>query len=249
MKGPEVYAFDLQQDDSLTDLDVSINRPVVVIQDRHYLEGGLEIDLGHIKISNTELVEAGRFKKAPKKEVGLNQMNIEARDLGITFLKDGFAVSEPFDLTFSYSYLKYSKLLPYVDSDQLDKSFRIKLQFSPLKLRFKQEIYTYLLRCVDLNFAWTDYNEKYFDFRLEEEYFKSKAELLRQRISIEAPKIIFYLFEEQGSLLTEMKVAKPVINLDWFLNRKQTYAIGMQDLLMFYLKDNEDKMLLIGPMS
>ena len=45
-------------------------------------------------------------------------------------------------------------------------------------MRFREDIYTYILRIVDLNFAYTDYLESKFNFKNEEEYFRSKDYLL-----------------------------------------------------------------------
>lgn len=44
-----------------------------------------------------------------------------------------------------------------IDSTQLDKSYEITIEFDPqLNLRFREDIYTFLLRCIDLNFAYSD---------------------------------------------------------------------------------------------
>ena len=69
-------------------------------------------------------------------------------------------------MTIEYSYLNWSKHLPNIDSDELDKSYFININMSPIKLRMKQEHYNYLLRCVDLNFVFTDYLESNFNFAI-----------------------------------------------------------------------------------
>ncbi len=44
-----------------------------------------------------------------------------------------------------------------IDSTQLDKSYEITIEFDPqLNLRLREDIYTFLLRCIDLNFAYSD---------------------------------------------------------------------------------------------
>lgn len=37
----------------------------------------------------------------------------------------------------------------------------------------RQDIFTFILRCIDLNFAFTDYLDDKFNFRNEEDYFRS----------------------------------------------------------------------------
>jgi hypothetical protein len=54
-------------------------------------------------------------------------MIIDAKDLGIRYNIDQFAVAEPFDLTLKFSYLNYSPLLPNIESSTFDKSFLMEL--------------------------------------------------------------------------------------------------------------------------
>lgn len=44
-----------------------------------------------------------------------------------------------------------------IDSNEIDKFSEIFIDFSPqLDLNLRQDIYTFLLRCVDLNISYTD---------------------------------------------------------------------------------------------
>jgi len=38
----------------------------------------------------------------------------------------------------------------------MDKSTNVSIEFDPLKLVLPQAVYTFMLRCNDLNFMWTD---------------------------------------------------------------------------------------------
>lgn len=51
---------------------------------------------------------------------------------------------------------------PGIDFTDLDISHKISITFSPLIMHLKQDIYTYLLRCNDLNINYTDSLAKYF---------------------------------------------------------------------------------------
>ena len=42
------------------------------------------------------------------------------------------------------------------DFSDLDISQHVKVKLSPLKLNFTQEVYTYMLRCNDLNICYSD---------------------------------------------------------------------------------------------
>jgi hypothetical protein len=58
--------------------------------------------------------------------------------------------------------VNYSELLSryymtkQFDFEDLDISQKMKIKFSPFRLSFTQEVYTYFLRCNDLNIAFSD---------------------------------------------------------------------------------------------
>ena len=62
--------------------------------------------------------------------------------------------------------LNYSDLLkkyymsPGINFEDLDISQHINIESEPIKLKFFQEVYTYLLRCNDLNMCYVD-NQDY----------------------------------------------------------------------------------------
>ena len=64
--------------------------------------------------------------------------------------------------------LNYSPLLQDsyssqgLDFQELDISNHISLSLSPLIMHLKQDIYTYLLRCNDLNIGYSDQLNPYF---------------------------------------------------------------------------------------
>lgn len=77
---------------------------------------------------------------------------------------------EPFDLSMTFNKLNYTPLLsqsflsPSIDPLELDLSHHLKMKFSPVAMRFKKEVYTYLLRCMDLNMNYTDEKSESFMF-------------------------------------------------------------------------------------
>jgi hypothetical protein len=95
---------------------VLIHRPHVILKDRPYLDRSLELDLGEIRIINEKRTDKGRYKSAPFKETFLNTLIIDAKDLGIRYSTDQFAVAEPFDMKVDFSLLSYSPFLPNIDS-------------------------------------------------------------------------------------------------------------------------------------
>lgn len=90
------------------------------------------------------------------------------KDMGITSDNNKFEVAPSFDMKVIFEKLNYTPLLEnnYTSKDidfvQLDISYKISITFSPVIMRLKQDIYTYIMRCVDLNFNYTDELTKYF---------------------------------------------------------------------------------------
>jgi hypothetical protein len=71
-----------------------------------------------------------------------------------------------------FTSLSYSPKLIQISSKDLDKSYKLTIDITPkLSLFFTQEVYTFILRCVDLNFAYTDGLEAKYNFSNTEEYF------------------------------------------------------------------------------
>lgn len=146
---------------------------------------------------------------------------------------------EPFDLLVNFSYLNHSPLLPIIDSHNFDKSFLVELDIKPeISLRLRQDIYSFLLRCIDLNFSYSDYNEEQFSFRNEEEYFRSKEHLLKSKININSPLISLSLYTtESHDLFTQIYLKDPFVGVQQFLNKRYHFEIGISRLSMFYIKN------------
>lgn len=95
-------------------------------------------------------------------------------------------MSAPFDFCLDFGTLIRSPYLGDIPSSELDKSYESNLEITKLKLRFREDIYTYMMRCIDLNLAWTDGKDEFYVFRNEEEYFKSTERLLKSKFRIRA---------------------------------------------------------------
>lgn len=177
--------MDLKQDKTEIELDISIQRPYVIIKDRPYNQEGLEIDLGEIRIGNRYREDKGRFKLAPEKTVHMTALIFDCKGLSIKYSLDRFEVVENFDLKLDFEYLTISPLLGNIDSKELDKSYNVTMEMNPsFNMRLRSDIYTYLCRCIDLNFNYTDYLDDKFNFRNVEEYFKSTDFLLKSRTRV-----------------------------------------------------------------
>ncbi len=133
--------------------------------------------------------------------------------MGLTWVKEGsesFEVSKPFDMTLTYNYLNYSPLIPRIATSQLDKRYTTDIFFTRLMLRFSQPIYTFFLRCNDLNLAHTDFKEHWFKFAWEDEYFKSTDDIPKQRMTLNTEFMSLSLLERGNALITEIVAREKV---------------------------------------
>lgn len=159
--------------------------------------------------------------------------------------KEGFQLSENFNLQVEFGTIISSPYLGDIPTSELDKSYDVSLEFSKLRLRFKEDIYTYFMRTVDLNLAWIDEKEKEYNFRNEEEYFRSTDQLLKSKMIMKAEvfSITYFMGDE---MLGELFFGSPIIEHEYFLNFKQIYQFKVPHAQMLYIK-NHKKNLLIGP--
>lgn len=109
-----------------------------------------------------------------------------------------------------FTSLSYSPKLIEISSKELDKSYKLTLDIQPkLSLFFTQEVYTFILRCVDLNFAYTDGLEAKYNFSNTEEYFQSNAFILKTAIYIRTRYVTLALLQANDELLTELAIKEP----------------------------------------
>ena len=89
----------------------------------------------------------------------------------------------------------------------MDKSGRVNLTFTPIELIWPQSIYTYMLRCGDLNFAYSDgmtdlyYFIKWLDMS---EHYMSQMKVVSKKFDIQIPALSMTIQNSDGSFIAEM---------------------------------------------
>ena len=90
------------------------------------------------------------------------------KDMGIRFDSNKFEIAPSNDIKVNFEKLNHSDLLEdsynskNMDFTELDISYKIEMNFSALIMHLKQDVYTYMLRCLDLNINYTDNMAKFF---------------------------------------------------------------------------------------
>ena len=144
-------------------------------------------------------------------------------------------VATPFDLKIVFGNLIRTDLLHMIDSSQLDKSYEITIDFEPqLNLRLREDIYTFLLRCVDLNFAYSDNLDEKFNFAVEPEYFRSSNYIVKSKTTIRTQYLSLSLFTKSGDKLTEIGAKDSDIVIDYFLNKRHNYQIDVKEISSYF---------------
>jgi hypothetical protein len=81
------------------------------------------------------------------------------------------------------------------------------VKFSPtVRLNFSQELYTYILRCNSLNFAYYDPYQQEYDFSQVGEYFQTKENILYMRSKIIIEEDFILNLQQDGKELMEIKL-------------------------------------------
>ena len=133
------------------------------MKDRPYLVDSIEVDLGMIKITSRLEHIIGKWTEFPDKKTYVNMIDILAQKIKIDCNNFTEQITPPFDLTIEYEKLVQS---PMLEDNFLSKGFnfeqflihdiiRIKSE-KEIELNMKQSVYTYFMRCLDLNVNYTD---------------------------------------------------------------------------------------------
>ena len=80
-----------------------------------------------------------------------------------------------------------SEVIAKIDPREIDKAARVNLIFTPIELIWPQSIYTYMLRCADLNFSYTDgLTEEYFFIKWLDmsEHYMSQQKIISKKFDI-----------------------------------------------------------------
>lgn len=110
-----------------------IENPVVVLKDRPYLLGNIEMDLGQISITSYLANVEGKWKSLPTKKTFVNIMEIDMKSVRIDYDNKSYMITPPFDMLIKLERINYSELLldqfasKGIDFEEFDKSDHVKI--------------------------------------------------------------------------------------------------------------------------
>ena len=127
--------------------------------------------------------------------------DLTVQDSRLSLLKESFAI------TVEYKKLSGSEVIAKISPLEMDKAARVNLTFTPIELIWPQSIYTYMLRCADLNFSFSDgLVEEYFFIKWLDisEHYMNSTKLVSKKFDIVIPALSMTLQNSDGSFIAEM---------------------------------------------
>ena len=116
-------------------------------------------------------------------------------------------LKKTFNVSVAYDYVQYSEVLEKLDIKLWDKSTDVAINFDPVMMVLPQAVYTYILRCSDLNFTWTDRLAKEFycvKWVHMDDYYKDFKGVVNQRIKMGFPLLSLTMKHTDGSFISEL---------------------------------------------
>ena len=110
------------------------------------------------------------------------------------------------------------------------------MRFDPLHLTINQEVYTKILRVLDLNINYTDFFEKeyyFFKFVLMEEYFKIFEDIVGMRLKIDFKSMSLRLEHIDQSFLSELMLLNLSIKMTKYRDFKNQIEVDIQNFFIF----------------
>ena len=170
------------------------------------------MDLGKTVITSVTEPVLGRWKSNPDKEVWVTKFLIDMKDMSLKFDSGNFVITPSFDMKTTFEKLNYSPLLEDsynskdIDFTELDISHKISINFSPLIMHLRIDVYTYILRCMDLNINYSDELTKFFQLAIwndgsdTQKYLVQEKEIVKKFKNKEVFKMKIYLKYPSWSL-------------------------------------------------
>ena len=84
------------------------------------------------------------------------------KSVRIDYNNKSYMITPPFDMKISLERINFSELLTDqflsegINFEEFDKSDKLKIHSTAFEMNFKKEVYTYFLRCMDLNINYFD---------------------------------------------------------------------------------------------
>lgn len=238
---------------------------MIILKDRPYFNQSIQIDLGQISVKSRLESIIGRWKNEPDKETIVNVMDINMNQVRIDFNEKQFEITPPFNMNIEIERVNYSELL--IDEDFLtksvnfelfDKADHITIQSTGFALNFKQEVYTYLLRVMDLNINYYDMQSEGYQLycwdshdymkylNLEDQVVEKykDSSVYKRMIKMQFPSLSIKCLEDSQTygkdhLLSELILYNLDLSMKMFLDYRKNIELQSHTFFLLF-KDHKD---------
>jgi hypothetical protein len=188
------------------------------------------------------------------------------KKLSIKYNKN-FDIAKPFDIKIVFEKPNQTPLMldnyisDQIDFADFDISNKLTITFTPFLLNLRQDVYTFLLRCNDLNFNFSDQLATYFQLAIwshgspgttdTQKYIKHEQQIVetfknqdvfKMKVHIHFPSLALQLFNEFDSFLSELILCNT--DLDFLKYVDYRKAIEVKSHTVFVLHEPLDQKLL-----
>jgi vacuolar protein sorting-associated protein 13A/C len=237
------------------DLTCTFNNPQVLLKARNCFEEGFLADLGTVIITNSYTKKSGKIRNNPEIEKFISIYHFDLKELYI-ITHDKFKIVENTNAKVEMLFTALSEEENNMSDSLVDKSFVMNLWIDKIATNLRQNDFTYIMKCNDLNFLYIDGLDQQYNFTKNIEVAPSDEILIKDynymRVFLEIPNISLRLYE--GTIFTEMILSEKTLTFEKKLNGMKEIDIVIRrcnifnylgvtgkEIMLTYYEDTENQ--------
>lgn len=191
------------------------------IPDRPGSQEYLALTINQLSVGQSLVLKPKRVIHKPEQRLYVKAFKINCDDVLIKFGQNSLLTKDTFNIKVTYENLAYSPLINRIDPYILDKSSTVTINLNPVEITLPQNIYTGILRCMDLNINFTDFKTeefffvKYMDI---EDYYKQLSNVVSMIIKLKFKALSIKLSHLDGSFLSELILFNLGVSITKFMD-------------------------------
>lgn len=191
------------------------------IPDRPGSQEYLALTINQLSVGQSLVLKPKRVIHKPEQRLYVKAFKINCDDVLIKFGQNSLLTKDTLNIKVTYENLAYSPLINRIDPYILDKSSTVTINLNPVEITLPQNIYTGILRCMDLNINFTDFKTeefffvKYMDI---EDYYKQLSNVVSMIIKLKFKALSIKLSHLDGSFLSELILFNLGVSITKFMD-------------------------------
>ena len=213
-------------------LNISMNNPQIILKLRIYFEENIILDLGILNLTNNYSKVYGKVFNNKEEWRWISTYHITIQN--ITMEKNSFKILEESNGIINIHLTIQTENDKKLNNLEFDNSLQFDLFFDHFKLTLRQNDYTFLMSCLDLNILYTDnQNEKY---NFEKFNDLNNENILKKNESMISDLNTKELMEKYLSMFCVIFFQEISVNL-CLKNEEMFSSLNVKDNLIIFLKN------------